>query len=330
MQFGGAGPSLEHSDRGTATSIGPARYGRLILSKPETATRIIARCAKRPLLLVLFTVTGIVLGEESPRTQPIVLKMSTVHSVGRLGHSQSQRRSTPPSVLPVRSEREKLSVGVPAKTKGSGSKRGLAHAINGYRPRTIGAKIYLPAANSVVRPRVTVSASSRVRSPLEEPISTSGARALKNTEASPNDIHSLGYRPKLHLDNPKTDLQTIPRGQNANGPKILSWTPSSHDSARQLKLVGSSIPRFQHPMRGQGFVSSKFGRHQRPQGHHGLYGGRFHPGIDIAAPLGTPVHAAAAGRVDQCGWSPGRGRHICIRHGNGFETRYYHLSAYCV
>ena len=90
------------------------------------------------------------------------------------------------------------------------------------------------------------------------------------------------------------------------------------------------MPTFQHPMRGKGFVSSRFGHSQKPQGHHGLYGGRFHPGIDIAAPLGTSVHAAAAGKVDQCGWSPGRGRHVCIRHGKGFESRYYHLSAYCV
>jgi murein DD-endopeptidase MepM/ murein hydrolase activator NlpD len=53
----------------------------------------------------------------------------------------------------------------------------------------------------------------------------------------------------------------------------------------------------------------------------------MHRGIDIAAPIGTPVHAAAAGVVEFSAWnSGGYGNMIDIRHPDGTVTRYAHLS----
>lgn len=52
--------------------------------------------------------------------------------------------------------------------------------------------------------------------------------------------------------------------------------------------------------------------------------GRFHCGIDISAPRGTPVHAAAAGTVVRAAYRQGYGRTILIDHGNGTLTRYSH------
>ncbi|PZO40812.1 MAG: hypothetical protein DCF19_10905 [Pseudanabaena frigida] len=55
--------------------------------------------------------------------------------------------------------------------------------------------------------------------------------------------------------------------------------------------------------------------------------GRVHQGIDIAAPIGTPVLAAATGVVDYAGWSDGGyGNMIDIRHPDGTITRYGHLN----
>ncbi len=55
--------------------------------------------------------------------------------------------------------------------------------------------------------------------------------------------------------------------------------------------------------------------------------GRLHAGLDIAAPIGTPILAAATGVVDYAGWSDGGyGNMIDIRHPDGTITRYGHLN----
>ncbi len=55
---------------------------------------------------------------------------------------------------------------------------------------------------------------------------------------------------------------------------------------------------------------------------------RPHPGIDYAAPVGTPVWAVAAGRVTHASWQGGYGRLVKIRHADGYESFYAHLSGF--
>ena len=56
----------------------------------------------------------------------------------------------------------------------------------------------------------------------------------------------------------------------------------------------------------------------------------FHAGLDFPAPSGTPVHAAASGRVAFAGYDDGFGLTVVLDHGNGLRTRYAHLSAAAV
>jgi murein DD-endopeptidase MepM/ murein hydrolase activator NlpD len=72
--------------------------------------------------------------------------------------------------------------------------------------------------------------------------------------------------------------------------------------------------------------TSPFGERRDP------FNGRtaFHPGVDLAAPYGTPVYATAAGVVTFAGWSGGYGKIVEINHGHGIVTRYGHLSRYIV
>lgn len=60
---------------------------------------------------------------------------------------------------------------------------------------------------------------------------------------------------------------------------------------------------------------------------YGWRWGRMHQGIDIAAPVGTPVFAAASGVIEFSGWnSGGYGNMVDIRHPDGSKTRYAHNS----
>jgi murein DD-endopeptidase MepM/ murein hydrolase activator NlpD len=69
-------------------------------------------------------------------------------------------------------------------------------------------------------------------------------------------------------------------------------------------------------------ISSRFGMRRHPV----LRFTRLHAGVDFAAPPGTPILAAGAGRVVEAGPNGGYGRWIKISHSNGLATGYAHLS----
>jgi murein DD-endopeptidase MepM/ murein hydrolase activator NlpD len=58
----------------------------------------------------------------------------------------------------------------------------------------------------------------------------------------------------------------------------------------------------------------------------GMRWGSLHPGIDIGAGSGTPIHAAATGRVIVSGYNGGYGNLLVIDHGRGLATAYAHQS----
>jgi murein DD-endopeptidase MepM/ murein hydrolase activator NlpD len=70
-------------------------------------------------------------------------------------------------------------------------------------------------------------------------------------------------------------------------------------------------------------ISSRF---SRSRFHPILKTWRPHLGVDYAAPSGTPVVASADGVVTLAGWWGGLGRAVRLRHANGYETLYGHLS----
>jgi murein DD-endopeptidase MepM/ murein hydrolase activator NlpD len=69
-------------------------------------------------------------------------------------------------------------------------------------------------------------------------------------------------------------------------------------------------------------ITSGFGYRRDP--FNGL--GAMHSGIDFRGASGSPIFAAADGRVTFAGWKAGYGNAIEITHGNGILTRYAHLS----
>jgi murein DD-endopeptidase MepM/ murein hydrolase activator NlpD len=72
-------------------------------------------------------------------------------------------------------------------------------------------------------------------------------------------------------------------------------------------------------------ISSQFSGARR----HPILGGvRPHLGTDYAAPPGTPVWAVGDGTVVSCGYNEGYGNQVVVRHNNGYQTYYSHLSRY--
>lgn len=71
-----------------------------------------------------------------------------------------------------------------------------------------------------------------------------------------------------------------------------------------------------------GYIASYFGGRPDPFNGHSA----FHSGLDIDAPLGSPVHAVADGMVTYAGARSGYGNVVEIDHGNGYMTRYAHNS----
>ena len=96
----------------------------------------------------------------------------------------------------------------------------------------------------------------------------------------------------------------------------ISYATSVNSSSNKVEL-GISLIR---PVSGT--VTSRFGARW----------GRSHKGLDIGAPKGTPIMAAASGTVVTAsyGYSGGYGNYIVISHGNGVQTAYGHCNSISV
>lgn len=96
----------------------------------------------------------------------------------------------------------------------------------------------------------------------------------------------------------------------------------------QMKAV--RVPGWRPPVGGftlpvaEGVLTSTFGLRDHPI----LGGDRIHSGIDLAAPAGTPIRAAAAGTIEVVGSNGGYGRYIRIRHDGSLSTAYGHMSRF--
>lgn len=103
----------------------------------------------------------------------------------------------------------------------------------------------------------------------------------------------------------------------ANFEEISSYIKNQHEIFR-------ATPR-DWPVKGR--LTSAFGHRQSPF-EPGK--GDFHPGLDIANKLGTPVQVTADGVVKVASYQGGYGRLVIVEHGHGFRTYYGHNSSLLV
>lgn len=96
---------------------------------------------------------------------------------------------------------------------------------------------------------------------------------------------------------------------------------------RRMQSVGGQSPTWvQWPTPGQHRVTSKYGSRIHPITKKAS----FHTGIDIGAPYGSNIIAAANGKVLFAGWQGAYGNAIIIDHGGGLSTMYAHQSKFLV
>ena len=152
-----------------------------------------------------------------------------------------------------------------------------------------------------------------------------------NTEVQPGDHFTVlvekqvrddhtfaGYGPVLaaEFDNAGRELRAVRYAPDGGTPEYFD----EH---------GVSLHRFllHSPLKFDPIITSGFSRSRL---HPVLLERRAHLGVDYRAPVGAPVVAVADGVVVSAGMSGAAGRMVHLRHSNGLETEYLHLSAITV
>lgn len=105
--------------------------------------------------------------------------------------------------------------------------------------------------------------------------------------------------------------------------QLMKWTDGKE--TRWVDADGADDSEgMEMPVSGR--ITSGFGNRFHPV----LGYRRMHAGLDVAAPYGTPIVAAASGRIASAGWRGGYGREVAIVHDGGVETFYGHMSRIAV
>ena len=122
---------------------------------------------------------------------------------------------------------------------------------------------------------------------------------------------------------PVDSLRAFLRGEPQPAPKYLIQA-AEPTAGRAGGFAGSNgigvlLPAGQKLMRpvSPWRISSGFGEDR---------GDHLHAGVDVMVPTGTPIHAAAAGRVVAASWAGTAGIRTRIDHGSGLQTVYMHQS----
>lgn len=154
-------------------------------------------------------------------------------------------------------------------------------------------------------------------------------------------IHIYRYRHNLrHLHRGDTFAviyrATYSEGEQiATGPVLAARITTNHNNYKAFRAKdangdfgyfdasGTSYqPAFTRKPVAYTRISSPFSLHRLDPVTHTV---RPHKGVDMAAPIGTPIHAAAEGTVKYAGWAHGYGRLVELTNFDGYSTRYAHM-----
>ncbi len=148
--------------------------------------------------------------------------------------------------------------------------------------------------------------------PIDPQVRQAGIGGPVGTNTAVRAPGALGTR----ADGIRIDINALIRRANVLATSFREAADSLATRGERLKAMPSIMPT-------QGWLTSAFSSMRE---HPILHIARPHEGIDVAAPLGSPIEAPAAGRVASAGWEAGYGNVVTIDHGYGIMTRFAHAS----
>ncbi|NJR52835.1 MAG: peptidoglycan DD-metalloendopeptidase family protein [Leptolyngbyaceae cyanobacterium CSU_1_3] len=205
-------------------------------------------------------------------------------------------------------------------------------------PRSIGVEKQPEYVNSLVSEIVKLRENHSYRRAVirqSQPLFSGRAQAPSKLTEVPQRVNPE-FRPNRNLETLQAELRSLQqRKPQDSKPKVVAAAPSGSESYAPLvrssvgKMVSPTLPPLGKPdsyLPGSGkltgYVWPAKGMLTSP---YGWRWGRMHRGIDIAAPIGTPVVAAAPGKVITSGWNDGGyGNLVEVKHSDGSVTLYAH------
>ena len=119
----------------------------------------------------------------------------------------------------------------------------------------------------------------------------------------------------------------------------IDKTQDQYDDAKKQEWLSTSVPT-SRPNTGSNNVNGltwlipcNYTRFSSPFGEriHPVYGDvRFHYGVDLAAPSGTPIVATRSGVVTVATYSSSAGYYVTVDHQDGYSSKYLHMTHYIV
>jgi murein DD-endopeptidase MepM/ murein hydrolase activator NlpD len=150
---------------------------------------------------------------------------------------------------------------------------------------------------------------------------------LGSLAAERSNLVQLASVERNHVAAEVADMEGLTEAQEAELEALIREREQEIEAERRASGIAGGIESpggpgsFSWPVTGT--ITSPFGWRSNPFGG----GPEFHQGLDIAAPMGTTVTAAAGGTVIMAQWYGGYGNYILIDNGGGYSTGYGHLSA---
>ena len=203
------------------------------------------------------------------------------------------------------------------------------------------AAVTYSAPESLVQPVADEAApgarrfEGRIGSNLTDALKTAGVPDAQGREYVATLARAISLTDGLSVDD-KFDL-VVERGADGAFGKLLyvgldrvgradltlmRWTDGRRVEWINSDGVGGGTDSAAMGRPVDGRVTSGFGMRFHPILGHA----RFHRGIDVGAPAGSPITAAADGRVASAGWHGGYGQQVAIAHADGVRTTYSHMS----